>query len=79
MALTEALLIQNIREFSGFDGEPTIDTPLFSSGALDSVAMLDLIAFIEKATGMEIRADEVTLDNFDTAERILRFAGERVA
>ena len=79
MALTEAILIRSIREFSDLNGEATADTPLFSSGALDSVAMLNLIAFVEQQAGLEIRAEEVTLDNFDTAARIIRFAQERVA
>ena len=79
MTITEDLLVSNIRDFANLDDEPTLDTLLFSSGALDSVAMLNLITFVEETTGIEIRADEVTLENFDTIERILRFAGERVA
>jgi acyl carrier protein len=50
------------------------ESELFSSGALDSVAMLSLIAFIEKAGGLAIRPEDVTLENFDTPARILRFA-----
>lgn len=77
MALTEALLIDNVRQLSGLNGEATAETPLFSSGTLDSIAMLNLITLIEMEAGIEIRADEVTLDNFDTVSRILRFAEER--
>lgn len=77
MALTETILIQNVRDLSELNGEATADTPLFSSGALDSVAMLSLIMLVEEEAGFEIRADEVTLDNFDTVTRILRFAEER--
>ena len=47
---------------------------LFSSGALDSVAMFNLIAFLEETAGIEVRPEAVTLDNFDTAEAILRFS-----
>lgn len=79
MALSEALLMQNVRQLSGLDGDATTDTPLFSTGTLDSLAMLTLIAFIEERSGMEIRADEVTLENFDTVNRILRFAQGRTA
>ncbi|MFT3967146.1 MAG: acyl carrier protein [Sphingobium sp.] len=79
MALTPAIIIDTIRGFSGLEMEADDDTPLFSSGALDSVAMLNLIAFVEERTGIEIRADEVTLDNFDTPARISRFALERAA
>lgn len=78
MALTQALLIDNVRALSALNGEATADTPLFSSGALDSVAMLNLITLVEEQSGIEIRADEVTLDNFDTVTRILRFTEARV-
>ncbi len=79
MALTAALIIQNLHTLSGFEGQADDDTPLFSSGALDSIAMINLIAFIEQQAGIEIRADEVTLENFDTPARISRFALERTA
>ena len=50
------------------------DTPLFSSGLLDSVSMVNLLAFFEQASGLVVRAEDVTLENFDTPDRILRFA-----
>lgn len=77
MMLDHARLLDNVRELSGLDGEATIDTPLFSSGALDSVAMLSLIALVEESAGIEIHAEDVTLDNFDSVERIVRFAESR--
>ncbi|MTH35108.1 acyl carrier protein [Paracoccus limosus] len=46
------------------------DTELFSSGLLDSVSMVSLITFIEERTGATIQPGDVTLDNFDTVERI---------
>lgn len=52
----------------------TPDTPLFSSGLLDSVAMVGVIAFVEQATGTDVRPSDVTLDNFDTAARIADYA-----
>lgn len=77
MALTEAMLIQMINGFSDIGQDAHGETPLFSSGALDSVAMLNLLALVEEQVGIEIRADEVTLENFDTPSRIIRFAQER--
>lgn len=77
MMLEHARLLDNVRELSGLNGEATIDTPLFSSGALDSVAMLSLIALVEESAGIEIHAEDVTLDNFDSVERIVRFAESR--
>lgn len=79
MPLTEDSLIRSIAEFAALDGEVDAETPLFSSGALDSVAMLNLIMYVERETGIEIRAEDVTLENFDTASRILDFARKLAA
>ncbi|GFE73896.1 acyl carrier protein [Novosphingobium sp. TCA1] len=79
MPLTEDSLIRAIAEFAALDGEVDAETPLFSSGALDSVAMLNLIMYVERETGTEIRAEDVTLENFDTASRILDFARKLAA
>jgi len=79
MALTEASLIQCIRENSGPNCDVDGESPLFSSGMLDSFAMLNLIMFVEAQTGMDVRAEDVTLENFDTARRILDFASRVTA
>jgi D-alanine--poly(phosphoribitol) ligase subunit 2 len=78
MALDTDTIIQNVRTISGYEGAVDADTSLFSSGMLDSIAMISLIAFVEQHAGIEVRADEVTLDNFDTPARIARFTGQRV-
>lgn len=52
--------------------EPT--TPLFSSGLLDSFAMVDLVSFLEKETGSRFRTMDLTLENFDTIDRMLSLA-----
>lgn len=52
----------------------TPEAALFSSGLLDSVAMLSLITFVEEATGADVRPSDVTLDNFDTISRIAEYA-----
>jgi acyl carrier protein len=46
---------------------------LFSDGTVDSVGMIDLIAYIEQETGIEVGQADVTLENFDTIERILAY------
>jgi acyl carrier protein len=74
MALTEAQLIGYLRDSLSVDGNLDPDSELFSNGALDSVAMLSLISFVEEKSGIEIRPEHVTLDNFDTPGRIVRFA-----
>lgn len=51
----------------------TETTALFSDGTIDSVGMIDLIAFIEQETGIEVGQADVTLDNFDSIELILAY------
>ena len=50
------------------------ETPLFSSGLLDSVSMVNLIGFIEEKTNATVHPEDVTLDNFDTPVRIASYA-----
>ena len=78
MALTENALFTYLRDDLGVE-DIGPDTPLFSTGALDSVAMLELIAFIEEQAGFQVRPDQVTLENFDTPAAIQRFAGQEAA
>jgi acyl carrier protein len=46
------------------------DTPLRSSGILDSLATLSLVAFVEREFGVELEAHDTGLDNFDRIEDI---------
>jgi acyl carrier protein len=46
------------------------DTPLRSSGILDSLATLGLVSFVEKEFGIELEAHETGLENFDNLEDI---------
>jgi acyl carrier protein len=48
----------------------TDDTPLRTSGILDSVATLNLVTFLETAFGITIEAHETGVDHFDRIEDI---------
>lgn len=53
------------------DGPPIdTDTPLFASGLLDSMRILELIAWTERAIGREIPDVAIRTDNFATPARI---------
>lgn len=52
-------------------------TPLFSSGILDSFNLIALMTYIEHEAGFRINPAEVSLDNFDSVERMLRFVERR--
>jgi acyl carrier protein len=43
----------------------TDDTPLRTSGILDSMAMLNLVSFLEAAFAISIDAHETGIENFD--------------
>lgn len=52
------------------------DTPLFRTGLIDSIRILELIAWTERATGRMIADREIRMDNFRTVSRIADvFAG----
>lgn len=53
-------------------------TLLFSTNLLDSFSIVDLIMFIEKQAGIRLDAWDVTLENLDSIERILRYVETRV-
>jgi acyl carrier protein len=46
------------------------DTPLRTSGILDSMATLALVTFVEDAFGIVIEAHETGIENFDRIEDI---------
>ncbi len=73
-------LKQYLAERMGLDMASLEDeTPLFSSNLLDSFSMVDLIMFIEKESGVSLNPTDVSLDNLDSIERILRFVDTRRA
>ena len=49
------------------------DTPLRTSGILDSLATLALISFVEEQYGIEVQAHETGMDNFDRIADIASF------
>ncbi|HEU4994877.1 MAG TPA: hypothetical protein VFT29_08655 [Gemmatimonadaceae bacterium] len=45
-------------------------TPLFASGLVSSIKVLDLIAWTEREIGREIPDTQIRLDNFYSVQRI---------
>jgi len=67
------------------DGELGVDTadvneqtPLFSSGVIDSFALISLISHIESSCGFRMSPTDVNLDNLDTIERMLDYIEKTV-
>lgn len=49
------------------------DTLLFSSGLVDSFALVTVMTYIENETGHMIAPGDVKLENFDSLSRILEY------
>lgn len=78
MALSRDALIQYLEDKARVDlSAIKDDTELFSSGTVDSFAMVDLLVFLEKHTGTKMGPEDITLENLDSVERILAFAGSQ--
>ncbi len=55
----------------------TADTPLFAKGVIDSLGILELIAWTEVNTGRIVPDESIRMDNFGTVARIAQmFVGE---
>jgi thioesterase domain-containing protein/acyl carrier protein len=61
-----------------FKGEITEETPLSEEGlGFDSLGLADLIGEIERELSVEVREEDIQLDNFGTVGRLLRFLESR--
>lgn len=49
------------------------DTLLFSTGTVDSFALVTLILQLEQQSGLRIGPGDVTLENFDSIDRMLAY------
>jgi len=56
---------------------PSADTDLFESGALDSMAFVELLARLEAEFGIDVALGDIAMDNFRSIERIACFVEER--
>jgi acyl carrier protein len=78
MTLDRENLRRYLHEQQGLESEDfEDDTLLFSSGLIDSFSMVNLIMFIEDTAGVRVHPADVTLDNFDSIDRILAFVETR--
>lgn len=74
MSVTKNDLLAFLEEEVGIDpDEIADDTALFSSGLVDSFALVTLMMHLEKLGGFRINPTDVTLDNLDSVERILKY------
>jgi acyl carrier protein len=53
------------------------DKPLYDSGILDSVSVMELVAFIEATFDVRVLDPDLTEDNFGSISRAVRFVEKR--
>jgi len=71
--LSERLLKFVNAEVSLVDDPIEVGTDLLLTGAVDSLGVMTVTQWIEDELGFGVDATEITLDNFQTIERTLRY------
>jgi acyl carrier protein len=55
------------------------DTPLLSTGLVDSLAIVDLIGFVEERWRVQVEPMELSVDNFGSISAMFDFVQRKVA
>ena len=53
------------------------DEDLLGGGLLDSIGVMSLVFFIEREFGVQVPPEDVTIENFQTLERITAYVERR--
>lgn len=76
------IIIEYIQQnlFSGQSNTPlSAGDDLLGSGLVDSMGMMQLIAFIENKFEFKVPFEDMTIDNFMTVEAITDYVGQKKA
>lgn len=74
-----ARILAYLRSGLGIEDDLTTDTPLVTSGIVDSAALMRLAAFIERETGITIPDPDINVGHFDTVRKIVEYMATRGA
>ena len=55
------------------------DDSFIQKGIIDSVGVLELVAFVNKRFGVDVYDHEVTLDNFNSVNKLSNYIRKKVA
>jgi acyl carrier protein len=58
---------------------PSVDTDLFDTGVLDSLAFVELLLQLEREFGVTTSVDDLEVENFKSIARIADFVTRRIA
>ena len=79
MSLSKDDLLKFMQDELGIDtADVQAGTPLFSSGIIDSFALVSLITFIEDRCSFRMQPTDVSIDNMDTIDSILAYVERTV-
>ncbi|MGH2682103.1 MAG: acyl carrier protein [Actinomycetota bacterium] len=75
----EARLLHFVNKHLLPEGVEPVDptTPLFAGGRINSLRLLNLLAFVERTLDTEIPDEEIVMDRFHTVRRISEVFGTR--
>jgi acyl carrier protein len=59
--------------------ELALDTDLLLTGAVDSLGVIRITQWLEDETGIEVDPGDVTLENFQTVDRMITYVEKRLA
>ena len=57
---------------------PSVETDLFATGAIDSLAFVELLLFLEQEFGVTVSLEEVDLETFRSVEKIADFLAKHL-
>ena len=78
MSLTSEDLLKYMEDELGIEtNDVNGDTPLFGTGLMDSFSLVQMLTFIETRCEIRVNAVDVTPDNMDSINRILRYVEKR--
>ena len=75
----QTLLMQYIQKelIKGRSASFSPDDDLLSSGVLDSLGILQLVAFINEKLGVQVADEDVVIENFQSVTAILDYLGSK--
>lgn len=73
-------LLELLNDELSLDPSVTIgeETDLLLTGLVDSLGIIQVVSWMEDELGLSVDPVDVTLENFQTAGRMIRFASTRV-
>ena len=80
MSITTESMVQFLKDDLAVDVDDiNTETLLFSSGIVDSFALVSMMTFLESEAGIQISPADVNLSNFDSISRILAYVEQAQA